>query len=70
MTFDVRHIRSIRYTNTMGADNKLEEDLRKAIEALGYAREGKSLPPGLKADPKEKTHTPDAPRRANKRRTP
>ncbi len=38
MTFDVRHIRSIRYSNTMGADEKLEEDLRNALEALGYAR--------------------------------
>lgn len=38
MTFDVRHIRSIRYTNTMGADHKLADDLRAALEALGYSR--------------------------------
>jgi hypothetical protein len=38
LTFDVRHIRSIRYSNTMGADKKLELDLIKAIEALGYKR--------------------------------
>ncbi len=37
MTFDVRHVRSIRYTNTMGADKKLAEDLRRALEALGYS---------------------------------
>lgn len=38
LTFDVRHIRAIQYSNTMGADRKLEDDLRKAIEALGYRR--------------------------------
>jgi hypothetical protein len=38
LTFDVRHIRTINYTNTMGADVKLEKDLRRAIEALGYGR--------------------------------
>ena len=36
MTFDVRHIRSIRYSNTMGADIRLREDLAKALSALGY----------------------------------
>lgn len=36
MTFDVRHIGSIRYSNTMGADVTLREDLKQAIEALGY----------------------------------
>jgi hypothetical protein len=36
MTFDVRHIGSIRYSNTMGADERLREDLKQAIEALGY----------------------------------
>ncbi len=36
MTFDVRHIRSIRYTNTMGADVRLREELGKALAALGY----------------------------------
>lgn len=38
LTFDVRHIRSIRYSNKMGADKKLEVDLIKAFEALGYRR--------------------------------
>jgi hypothetical protein len=36
LTFDVRHIRAITYSNKMGADIVLEEDLRRAIEALGY----------------------------------
>ncbi len=38
MTFDVRHIGSIRYTNTMGADIKLRHDLEQAVEALHYRR--------------------------------
>jgi hypothetical protein len=38
MTFDVRHIRSIRYTNTMGADVRLADELGEALEALGYRR--------------------------------
>jgi hypothetical protein len=40
MTFDVRHIRSIRYTNTMGADQKLATDLGNALTALGYRSKG------------------------------
>jgi hypothetical protein len=36
MTFDVRHIRSVRYSNTMGADLKLREDLDHALRGLGY----------------------------------
>lgn len=40
MTFDVRHIRSIRYTNTMGADEKLAKDLGNALTALGYRSQG------------------------------
>lgn len=36
MTFDVRHIRSIRYANTMGADIKLAKDLGDALIAMGY----------------------------------
>jgi hypothetical protein len=36
LTFDVRHIRTIRYSNTMGADKQLAENLKKAIEALGF----------------------------------
>jgi hypothetical protein len=36
MTFDVRHIRSIRYSNTMGADIRLREHLHQALQALGY----------------------------------
>lgn len=42
MTFDVRHIRSIRYSNTMGADQQLERDLQKALGALGYVKPGGS----------------------------
>jgi len=38
LTFDVRHIRAIMYTNTMGADRKLEADMSRALEALGYRR--------------------------------
>ena len=44
MTFDVRHIRSIRYTNTMGADVKLAQDLSNALIALGYRQSGVSPP--------------------------
>lgn len=36
MTFDVRHIRSIRYSNTMGADVRLRDELGQALHALGY----------------------------------
>lgn len=36
MTFDVRHIRSIRYSNSMGADVRLREELSKALTTLGY----------------------------------
>lgn len=39
LTFDVRHIRAIRYSNAMGADIQLKDNLRKALEALGYRRE-------------------------------
>ena len=39
MTFDVRHIRSIRYSNTMGADEKLKTDLENALKALHYRPE-------------------------------
>lgn len=38
MTFDVRHIGSIRYNNTMGADKSLRADLQKALQALGYRK--------------------------------
>lgn len=38
MTFDVRHIRSIRYTNTMGADHKLRQELDLALRGLGYRK--------------------------------
>jgi hypothetical protein len=43
LTFDVRHIRSILYSNTMGADTVLESDLRRAIEALGYVKPAKTV---------------------------
>jgi hypothetical protein len=36
MTFDVRHVRSVRYSNTMGADLKLRADLDQALRGLGY----------------------------------
>jgi hypothetical protein len=36
LTFDVRHIRSIQYSNVMGADRKLKADLDNAPKALGY----------------------------------
>jgi hypothetical protein len=39
LTFDVRHIRAIRYSNAMGADVQLKNNLRKALETLGYRRE-------------------------------
>jgi hypothetical protein len=39
LTFDVRHIRSIQYSNTMGADKKLEADLENALKALQYKSE-------------------------------
>ncbi len=39
LTFDVQHIRSIRYSNTMGADKKLREDLENALKALQYKPE-------------------------------
>lgn len=39
LTFDVRHIRSIQYSNTMGADKKLKADLESALKALQYKPE-------------------------------
>ncbi|MBI1353519.1 MAG: hypothetical protein GC160_04175 [Acidobacteria bacterium] len=36
LTFDVRHIRTIRYANVMGADVKLRDDLTQALQALGH----------------------------------
>ena len=36
LAFDVRHIRTIHYSNVMGADKKLAQDLASAMEALGY----------------------------------
>jgi hypothetical protein len=46
LTFDVRHIRSLRYANAMGADKKLAEDLSKALEALGYTPSAPVKNPG------------------------
>ena len=43
MTFDVRHIRSIRYSNMMGADIRLRDDLHQALRGLGY-----KLPPATR----------------------
>jgi len=42
LTFDVRHIRSILYSNVMGADQKLTADFDNALTALGYRPD---LPP-------------------------
>ena len=39
LTFDVRHIRSIQYSNVMGADDKLRIDFENALTALGYQSE-------------------------------
>ena len=39
LTFDVRHIRCIKYSNTMGADTKLKTDLENALKALHYKSE-------------------------------
>jgi hypothetical protein len=36
LTFDVRHIRCINYSNTMGADVKLHTALENALKALKY----------------------------------
>lgn len=36
LAFDVRHVRAIRYANTMGADRKLREELAQALQSLGY----------------------------------
>lgn len=36
LAFDVRHIRAIRYANTMGADRKLRDELAQALQSLGY----------------------------------
>jgi hypothetical protein len=36
LTFDVRHIRCIQYSNTMGADVKLQTALENALSALKY----------------------------------
>jgi hypothetical protein len=40
LTFDVQHIRCIRYANTMGADIRLEQSLRNALVALNYTAGG------------------------------
>lgn len=45
LSFDVRHIRTIYYSNVMGADVKLASDLDRALEALGY-RALPTPPPG------------------------
>jgi len=36
LTFDVQHIRCIQYSNTMGADVKLQTALESALGALKY----------------------------------
>jgi hypothetical protein len=50
LTFDVRHIRCIQYSNTMGADVKLQAALENALSALKYATDpdaGKPAPSGI-----------------------
>jgi hypothetical protein len=39
LTFDVCQMRAIRYSNTVVADERLEEDLRRGIDALGFTAE-------------------------------
>ena len=41
LAFDVLHIRCVLYSNVMGADQKLINDIENALGALGYS---KSLP--------------------------
>ncbi|MDH5541300.1 MAG: hypothetical protein OEY03_18020 [Rhizobacter sp.] len=50
MTFDVRHIRSIRYSNTMCADEQLREELAKALVALGYRAQDNARPGSVSAE--------------------
>jgi hypothetical protein len=38
LSFDVRHIRCIQYSNVMGADQKLKTDFENALAALGYSK--------------------------------
>lgn len=69
MTFDVRHIRSIRYTNTMGADEQLADDLAKALIALKYERKpkGDEHEPGRSHQEPRSEEDPDARRRGDPR---
>jgi len=62
MTFDVRHIGSIRYSNTMCADAKLREDLENAMQALGHRKlETAPAPPSTGARNEEPAPEPPAP---------
>ena len=38
LAFDVRHIRCVLYSNVMGADQKLINDIENALGALGYSK--------------------------------
>ncbi len=54
LTFDVQHIRCIKYSNTMGADVKLQAALEKALTALKYT-------PDIAARGEVTVATPSAP---------
>jgi hypothetical protein len=38
LSFDVRHIRCVLYSNVMGADQRLTTDFENALAALGYSK--------------------------------
>jgi hypothetical protein len=47
LTFDVRHIRCIQYSNTMGADVKLRIALESALSALKYTSGSEAYEPAV-----------------------
>jgi hypothetical protein len=60
MTFDVRHIGSIRYNNAMGADKSLRVDLQKALQALRYRKPVDQLEHSVQGEPEEAEALVDA----------
>lgn len=44
LTFDVRHIRTILYSNKMGADDKLRDNLAQALREAGFDADRSVLP--------------------------
>jgi hypothetical protein len=67
LTFDVRHIRCIPYSNTMGADKKLEAALANALRALKYSAAGD--PPVAAGDNADaKSNAPSSARTRRRRR--